>query len=225
MQIVELLDKYFKRYHPKVHYTYKKNTKRSEQILNGTHIVKGNLIKEIDSIEGNFEDINYFFSQVDISFVHEILIFPIFKGLLLKIDLPHKNMPYTKIESKLGFVKRNFGGIHQDEKYKFWISSDDIDSSYKKINELFPFISFLMTKSKDVRLFAEKNSVLLLISSKTNLFGFRNHLLSKKMEENDIYKSIVRHLNSYFFIVSSLALRKSEKEIENLIMTNMLTAT
>lgn len=209
-----ILDKYFSIYYPKVEYRYEYQTKKSERLLERTYLVNANKINEYDSITGQLDNLDFFISKLTAIFEYEFINYPLFKGLLFNINMPSLSIPYTKIESRLGIIRRNFGGLHQHEKFKFWISSDDLDQCYKKLSQLFPFFNFLKSKNDDVRLYAYEDQIIFLISTKKDLFGVKKSLVQPKLKEEEFYTTIVKTFNSYFYILKALSLDKSDLEIE-----------
>ncbi|WP_235299799.1 hypothetical protein [Portibacter marinus] len=158
-----LLAEYIRTYYPELKYEYSRIGRSAKEIIQQTNLINANKFEEEDVITGEINDVEFYLSEISAIRKVETLKFPLFKGILFKLKIPNKEFPYTTIQSKLGLIKKNFGGIEKNEQYQFWISSDDKTKINEQLNTLYPFFKHLIKDGRDVRIYAEKDEIVLMM--------------------------------------------------------------
>ncbi|WP_235293871.1 hypothetical protein [Portibacter lacus] len=209
-----LLDTFMKTYHPTIEYQYFEGKKNVKEIIRSSKLISVNIFKEEDVIQGNMDGAQFYLSEIHLKKKSGKTERTVFKGMLFRIRIPGKNYPESKIQSNPEFMRKILGGLEKNEEHNFYYESDDLATIEKHIGSLFPFIKHLIQKNNDVRIKIKGDELVLLLESDIKFLDDPKPRLDKSFDNQEYYNKLAKHLNTFMFIIESLASGADALELE-----------
>ncbi len=209
-----LLDEYMSKYHPSIDYTYQAKKKDVKKIVKKSKLVACNVYKEEDVIQGKFEDISFYLSEIDLRRQSDSSQIKILKGILFRIKMTGRTFPKSRIQSKLGLIKRVFADFKENEAFDFWYETEDQKLFKEELEPLFPFIKHLIKNQKDVRIATENDEIIILMKSDTPFMDDPKLSLGNSFLDEAYPSNMMTQLNTLLHIVESFTLGLDYLELE-----------
>jgi hypothetical protein len=217
-----LLNEFMATYHPNLNYSYYPEDKDGKQIIKYSNLIKADRYEEEDVIEGSFEHNQFYISEVNLKKTNGKSTKTIFKGMLFHLRIPGAQFPTSQIQSEPNLLKMIFGGFTKNEHYGFWYEVADVGQFEEKLGVYFPFIQHLMKHQGDVRIATINDTMTILIESDTKFFDDPKPSMNKTFLNKAHYKTLVKQLNSFLFIVESFGQKLRAEEVEEQLELKVL---
>ena len=209
-------------FHPHVEYTYSSSKQDVREIAKGTGFFRANRYKEEDVIQGNYENIEFYISEVHLSRKKKKSRTIVFDGLLFKIKIPEKIFPAARITSRPGLLAKIFGGFQLNEEFGFYYDTENDRRLQEAMGKLFPFFQHLIKTNKDVRVSIQGNEIVMFLKSRMQFLDDPQPKLKEPLINNNYVKNFAQQLNSLLFIVESLVNDLDNQDIEERLKLKVL---
>jgi len=95
-------------FHPDVDYTFSHSKQDIREITKATGFFRANRYREEDVIQGKYNDVDFYMSEIHLSRKKKKSRVTLFDGLLFKIRIPDKHFPSARIQSEPGLLSKLF---------------------------------------------------------------------------------------------------------------------
>jgi len=218
----KLIDNYMKQYHPKIDYEYYRGKKDAKSFIKNTTLINPNVIDEEDVITGHYKNAQFYLSEIDLKKKTNNSSIRIFKGMLFHFKIPGRKFPRSRIQSKIGMLKRVVNGFRANETYGFHYDTENLKQFQESLGPLFPFIEHLIKQQGDLRIETRNDEILILLESKVKFLDEPRQNIHKSFDDPEYYANIVKQLNSFLYIVEAFTNDVESSEIEETLELKML---
>lgn len=220
----QMIKNYMDTYHPGIEHKYYRGRRDVKDLITNTSLISPNEYHEEDVIEGQFKNAKFYFSEIDLKKKSNNSSISIFKGMLFHIKIPGRKFPRSRMQSKVGLLKKFLNGFVHNETYGFQYETDNIKDFNDSLGPLFPFIGHLIKEQGDLRIETRNNEILILLKSKVNFLDEPKQSVHESFDNKTYYENMVKQLNSFLYIVESFANELEEDEIGEGLDLRMLEA-
>ncbi len=217
-----LLHEYMSTYHDGLDYQYLPEKQNGPSIIKRSGLITADRYEEEDVIKGNFNNVDFYISEVKLKNRSNNSSRTIFQGILFELHIPGVNWPKAQIQSKPNLLRMFFKGFLYYKEYGFWFETKDIPQFEKELSPLFPFIQHLIINRGDIRIATQKDKVTILIESDSKFLDDPRPSINRTFLDKTYYKNIVKQLNSLLFIVKAFAQNMEAPEIEEQLELRVL---
>lgn len=209
-----VLSEFMKTFHPEIVYTYYAHKHRVKAIAKSSDLVSANRYEEEDVIQGKYGNTQFYISEVHLKNKSDKSTRTVLDGLLLKINIPGKKFPHSRIQSEPGILSKLFGGYKEHPDYGFYYDTSNETKFLSELESLFPFIRHLMAKQGDVRISIKNDEIIMFMESDMQLLDDPEPSLHTSFKNKAYNENIARQMNTLLFIVESFAKGLSNKDVE-----------
>jgi len=211
---MSLLAEYMETHYPEIQYQYSSHPKHVDSIIDNTDLIDPKVYNEEDVIMGTFKGLEFYISEVELNLEPGKDNYKDFKGMLFKLKIPGKKYPRTKLKSQPGFFENFFGPFIDHTKYDFSYNTESEDAFHKELGPILPFINHLIKNQGDIRLQTQGDELVLLMGSEAKFLDPPEPNINQSFMHNRYFEGIGKQINSFLFIVESLANNLTENVIE-----------
>ena len=210
-----LVDEFMDIFHPNTSYRYYPGKKSVRDIVKKSGLISGvNRYREEDVIIGKHKGAHFYFSEIHLLKKSKKSTSTKFRGILFRLQIPHKSFPKSKIQSRLGLLNMLMGNSTHNKKYDVHISSEDLDQLEQDLEPLLPFISHLSKEQGDIRIKTHGDEIIIMMDSDMKFLDEPAQGVSKSFLKNEYKKNIARQMNTLLFIVDAFINNADTSEIE-----------
>jgi hypothetical protein len=209
-------------FHPDVEYTYHDSKQDVRKIARDTGFFNANRYKEEDVIQGKYNNVDFYLSEVHLSKKKKKSRVTVFDGLLFKIRIPGKSFPRARIQSSLGLLSHIFGEYKLNEEFGFHYDTDNPTLLQETLGDLFPFFRHLIETNDELRISIQGNEIVMFLNSDMKFLDDPEPRLKESLLNNFYVENFAKQLNSLLFIVETLANNLNHQEIEERLELKVL---
>ena len=217
-----VLEDLMETFHPEVEYSYSESKQDIREIARATGFFSANRYHEEDVIQGNYNNVDFYISEIHLSRKKKKSRVTVFDGLLFKIRIPDKYFPSTRIQSELGLLNHLFGGYKLNEEFGFHYDTENSSELNETLGDLFPFFEYLIRTNEDLRISIQGNEIVMFLNSDMKFLDDPEPRLKESLLNNKYVENFARQLNSLLFIVETLANNLDNQEIQERLELKVL---
>lgn len=209
----ELLREFMQQYYPDITHRYQIDAKSGKAIIKNAALISANIYKEEDVVTGSTKDADFYLSEIILQRSSGKSTVTVFDGMLFKLKLKGKNFPDTKL-----YKKRHinlFRSPRKDAEYGFYYSTADEEAFRNSLGPLFPFIRHLMNESKDVRIRAQGDEIVIMMGSKVKFLDDPKPRLNEPLVNDKYFENMGKQLHSFLYIINAFASDMGNDEISD----------
>jgi len=209
-------------FHPDVEFSHTNSKQDVREIAKGTGFFRANRYHEEDVIQGKYNNVDFYFSEIHLSRKKKKSRVTVFDGLLFKIKIPDKFFPEARIQSRLGLLSTIFNEYEKNEEFGFYYDTDSPGLLDESLVNLFPFFEYLIKTNKDLRISTTGNEIVMFLKSDMKFMDDPKPNLKKSLLNNLYVENFAKQLNSLLYIVETLANNLNSQEIEERLQLKVL---
>jgi len=199
----ELIANFMKTYHPEIHYSYSSTGTKGSSIINSSPLANVDRVTEEDVVQGSKGSTQFYISEVHLENKNDDNYTTELKGILFRIKTKERNLPKAIITSKVGIIESIFGRKKVEENLGFRINIDSSTPGYFRLQRLFPFISHLVKRQRDVRIQTDGDTITILMASRMAFLDDPELLMERSLHDEGYYSTMTQQLNSLLYIAEA----------------------
>ena len=219
---VAVLQDLMSTFHPDVDYSYSNEKQEVRSIARDSGFFSASRYHEEDVIQGNYGAARFYISEIKLSRKQKKSRVTVFDGLLFKINMPGKNFPESRIQSRPGLLTKIFNGYQENNAFGFYYDTDNTYAFEEQLGPLFLFFRHLIQTNKDLRINIKGDEIVMFLKSDMDFLDDPTPKLKAPLLNNRYVESLAQQLNSLLFIVETLANDLNSEAIEERLELKVL---